>query len=79
MWLVWRPGSPDPSRLRPAVHHEDPAKDRDTSDRLAVIPIAPEHRGMSIRDLLLIQTYNLPADVRGSVDGEKTLLAEPGR
>ena len=61
MWLIWRPGSPDPSRPSPAIHFDDPAKDRDRSDWLcAPIPIAPEHRGLPLHELVLLDLYKAP-------------------
>jgi hypothetical protein len=78
MWLVWRPGSPDPSRPRAAIHHDDPAKDRDRGGRLAEIPIAPVHFGMSIRQLLTIDAYNLPKSARTSIDGDTTKVVGDG-
>ena len=70
MWLVWRPGSPDPSRPSPAIHFDDPAKDRKDGakeERLCQpIPIAPEHRELfarrelSLRELVRIDTYKAP-------------------
>ena len=76
MWIVWRPCSPDPSRLSPAIHYEDPKKDRDTSNRLAVMMIAQEHRGMSIRELTAIKAYNIPATPRTSIEGDTTKTIE---
>ena len=63
MWLVWRPGAPDPSRPSPAIHHDDPAKDRKDGakeTRFAVIPIAPEHRELPIADLVRLDAYKAP-------------------
>ena len=68
MWLVLRIGFPDPSRPSPAVHADDPAKDRDRSGRLAEIPIAPVHPGMSIAQLLTIDAYNLPRQAIVSIE-----------
>ena len=61
MWIVFWPGSPDPTRTRVAVHHDDPTKDRDRAGRLAEIAIAPvllrhgdqavaHHRGLQPAD-----------------------------
>ena len=62
MWLIWRSGSPDPSRLSPAVHHDDPAKDRDRRGWSAdPIPILHEHRSLPIGDLLKLPRYEPPA------------------
>ncbi len=69
MWLVWRPGSPDPSRPSPAIHFDDPAKDRKDGakdKRLAVIPIATEHQALflrgelPLRELVLLDAYKAP-------------------
>ena len=60
-WLVYRPGSPDPSRPSPAIHHDDPAKDRDVTGRLgAPIPIAPEYRGLPLAELVALPGYAPP-------------------
>lgn len=78
MWLVWRTGSPDPSHPSPAIHANDPAKDRDRSGRLAEIPIAPVHHGMTIAQLLTIDAYNLPRQARASIDGDTTKVVDDG-
>ena len=78
MWIVWRTGCPDPSRSSPAIHADDPAKDRDRSGRLAEILIAPVHHGMSIAQLMTIDAYNLPRQARAPIDGDTTKAVDDG-
>lgn len=74
LWIVWRSGWPDPSRSSPEIHYDDPARDRDKAGRLDIIPVAPEHRGMSIRELLAVDAYNLPPSFQTSIEGEVVLI-----
>ena len=78
MWIVFWPGSPDPTRTRVAVHHDDPTKDRDRAGRLAEIAIAPVHFGMAIKQLLTIEAYNLPMAARAAIDGDTTKAVDDG-
>ena len=77
MWLVWRAGSPDPSRPRPAIHFDDPAKDRSRDGHLAVIAIAPAHRELRLRELLQLDAYQLPKQLAAAAPSEPvTVLAK---
>ncbi len=57
MWLIWCRGTPDPSRLSPRIHFDDPDRDRDRSERLDVIPIKAEHRRLSLSKLADMPDY----------------------
>lgn len=73
MWLVWRRGYPDPSRLSPAVHFDNPAKDRKdgaADRRVMTVPIAPNHRELSLRELVRLDPYAAPAWVETVVAAE---------
>ena len=78
MWIVWTPGSPDPSCPRAAIHHDDPARDRATAGRLAIIEIAPVHHGMTLDQLMTIDAYNLPAKARVEIEGHFTKAVGDG-